>query len=54
MTLPRRALADPFAVIRASTDAPNVGSTHVLEKLGFTLRRAPVGALDTLFYELRT
>lgn len=40
--------------IRASTDPPNVGSVRVLEKLGFAFeRRATVGALDTLFYELR-
>lgn len=39
-------------IIRASTDAGNVGSVRVLEKLGFQLtNRATVAGLDTLFYE---
>jgi ribosomal-protein-alanine N-acetyltransferase len=42
-----------FAEVRASTDAGNVASARVLEKLGFTLeRREPVAGLDTLFYLL--
>jgi ribosomal-protein-alanine N-acetyltransferase len=37
--------------VRASTDAPNVASVRVLERLGFTLeRRATVNGLDTLFF----
>lgn len=39
--------------IRASTDAANTASSRVLEKLGFELqRRATVGGLDTLFFQL--
>jgi ribosomal-protein-alanine N-acetyltransferase len=38
-------------VIRASTDAANVPSQRVLDRLGFALeRRGTVGGLDTLFY----
>jgi hypothetical protein len=33
------------------TDAPNVASVRVLERLGFTLdRRAAIRGLDTLFF----
>jgi ribosomal-protein-alanine N-acetyltransferase len=40
-------------VIRASTDAPNTASMHVLDKLGFRfVRRGRVNGLDTRFYEL--
>jgi ribosomal-protein-alanine N-acetyltransferase len=40
-------------VVRASTDAPNLASIRVLEKLGFVpTRRAAVGGLDTVFFEL--
>jgi len=40
-------------VVRASTDAANVASIRVLEKLGFGfVRRDVVGGLDTVFYEL--
>lgn len=39
--------------IRASTDAPNIASMHVLDKLGFRqVKRATVHGLDTRFYEL--
>ena len=39
-------------VVRASTDAANVASRRVLDKLGFrTTRRAMVGGLDTMFFE---
>ena len=38
--------------IRASTDAGNVASIRVLDKLGFAqVRRATVGGLDTIFFE---
>lgn len=38
--------------IRASTDAANVASIRVLEKLSFrAVRRATVGGLDTIFFE---
>ena len=41
-------------LVRASTDAANVGSIRVLEKLGFGLmRRSTVGGLNTVFYELQ-
>ena len=40
-------------VIRASTDAPNIASARVLDKLGFRfVDRRMVGRLDTRFYEL--
>lgn len=40
------------AVVHASTDAANIGSVRVLEKLGFRLvRRARVSGLDTVFFE---
>jgi RimJ/RimL family protein N-acetyltransferase len=40
--------------IAASTDQANVTSIRVLEKLGFRLtRRAAMGGLDTVFFELR-
>jgi ribosomal-protein-alanine N-acetyltransferase len=40
-------------IVRASTDVANVASIRVLEKLAFDLvRRANVGGLDTVFYEL--
>jgi ribosomal-protein-alanine N-acetyltransferase len=40
-------------VVRASTDVPNVASIRVLDKLGFEfVRRATIGGLDTVFYEL--
>jgi len=39
--------------IHASTDAANVASIRVLEKLGFTFaRRGQVSGLDTVFYAL--
>ena len=39
--------------VRASTDAGNLASTRVLEKLGFTFtRRQMVADLDTMFYQL--
>jgi [ribosomal protein S5]-alanine N-acetyltransferase len=39
--------------VRASTDAGNVASVRVLEKLGFAFaERKTVGGLDTVFYEL--
>lgn len=42
-----------FQSIRASTNAPNNASIRVLEKLGFAVRRrATVGGIDTLFFEL--
>lgn len=42
-----------FDSIRASTDAPNAASVRVLEKLGFGFqRRAAVGGIDTLFFQL--
>lgn len=38
--------------IRASTDAANVASVRVLDKLGFArVRRDTVGGLDTIFFE---
>lgn len=38
--------------LRASTDAGNVASIRVLDKLGFAeVRRATVGGLDTIFFE---
>ena len=38
--------------LRASTDAGNIASIRVLEKLGFTeVRRAIAGGLDTIFFE---
>lgn len=40
-------------LVRASTDAANVASVRVLEKLGFRfVRRGVVGGLDTVYYEL--
>ena len=43
-----------FAEILASTDAPNVASVRVLEKLGFELeRRATSSGRDTLFFRWR-
>ena len=40
--------------VRASTDAPNTASIRVLEKLGLEFAgRGLVGALDTVFYEVR-
>jgi RimJ/RimL family protein N-acetyltransferase len=43
-----------WQAIEASTDAANVASVRVLEKLGMSLRqRTIVGGLDTLFYTLR-
>jgi RimJ/RimL family protein N-acetyltransferase len=43
-----------LGVISASTDTPNAASVRVLEKCGFTFdRRAAVGGLETLFYEMR-
>ena len=45
-------IALDMAVVRASTDAPNIASWRVLDKLGFTaVRRATVNGLDTLFFE---
>lgn len=42
-----------MAAVRASTDAGNVASSRVLEKLGFRLvHRDVVGGLNTVFYEL--
>jgi RimJ/RimL family protein N-acetyltransferase len=42
-----------MSVVRASTDAANMASTRVLEKLGFDfVHRSTVGGLDTVFYEL--
>ena len=42
-----------FEVISASTDAPNVASLRVLDKLGMRFqRRAVVDKLDTCFYSL--
>ena len=39
--------------VRASTDAGNVASIRVLERLGFTfVRRGVAAGLDTAFYEL--
>jgi ribosomal-protein-alanine N-acetyltransferase len=39
--------------VRASTDAGNAASTRVLDRLGFHFeRRATIGGLDTVFYEL--
>lgn len=39
--------------LRASTDGGNAASVRVLEKLGFRFeRRAVVGGLDTMFYQL--
>jgi ribosomal-protein-alanine N-acetyltransferase len=39
--------------VRASTDVGNAASIRVLERLGFVFeRRATVGGLDTVFYEL--
>lgn len=41
--------------IRASTDAANVASVRVLDKLGFSrVRRATVGGLDTVFFEMKS
>jgi RimJ/RimL family protein N-acetyltransferase len=41
-------------VVRASTDIGHTASVRVLEKLGARFdRRAKLGDLDTLFYELR-
>ena len=38
--------------VRASTDAANVASLRVLDKLGFTrTRRDVIGGLDTVFFE---
>jgi ribosomal-protein-alanine N-acetyltransferase len=43
-----------FQQIRGSTDAPNVRSLRLMERLGMTYeRRAVVGGLDTLFYVAR-
>jgi RimJ/RimL family protein N-acetyltransferase len=43
-----------MTVIRASTDAANVASIRVLEKLGGAFdRRDIVGGLETVFYECR-
>ena len=43
-----------FNEIAASTDAENVASIRVLEKLGIRFgRRAVVNGLDTLFYKLK-
>ena len=40
-------------VVRASTDVGNAKSTRVLDRLGFRFdRRATVGGLDTVFYEV--
>jgi RimJ/RimL family protein N-acetyltransferase len=42
-----------MSVVRASTDAANMASIRVLEKLGFDfVHRSTVGGLDTVFYEL--
>ena len=42
-----------FPKIIGSTDAPNVASSRVMEKLGFQLdKRETVEGLDTLFYGL--
>lgn len=42
-----------ISIVRASTDAANVASIRVLEKLGFDfVHRSTVGGLDTVFYEL--
>ena len=41
-------------ILAASTDAANAASIRVLDKLGFRpTRRAEVGGLDTVFFELR-
>jgi ribosomal-protein-alanine N-acetyltransferase len=43
-----------MSVVRASTDAENVASIHVLEKLKFDfVDRKTVASLDTVFYELK-
>lgn len=42
-----------MSTVRASTDVANVASIRVLERVGFRfVRRAHVGRLDTVFYEL--
>lgn len=44
-----------MAVVRASTDAANVASICVLEKLKFEfVERKTVASLDTVFYELKS
>ncbi len=44
-----------MSTILASTDAPNVASIRVLEKLGFQLtERRKAKGLDTAFFELRS
>lgn len=46
----RDALA--LTTVRASTDAANIASVRVLDRLGFApVRRAVAGGLDTVFYE---
>jgi ribosomal-protein-alanine N-acetyltransferase len=41
-----------MTTMRASTDAANIASVRVLDRLGFApVRRAVAGGLDTLFYE---
>jgi ribosomal-protein-alanine N-acetyltransferase len=42
-----------FCEVRASTDAVNVASIRLMERLGMSIeRRAVVGGLDTVFYQL--
>jgi ribosomal-protein-alanine N-acetyltransferase len=44
-----------MSTILASTDAPNIASIRVLEKLGFRLtERRKANGLDTLFFALRS